>query len=94
MALTILPLSFSLITCCFSVSILHMSFYYVIINLRNFCQAAVSIKISNLLICYFCSFDLSCPIFETDNFIENLDIVLFCLIKSFLTLFVLIYHTI
>ena len=30
-----------------------------------FNQAAVSNKISNLLIC-FCSFDLSCPILEKD----------------------------
>ena len=34
----------------------------------NFYQTAVSIKISNLLIC-FSSF-LSCPILEKDNFIE------------------------
>ena len=54
-----------------------------------FSQAAVSIKISNLLIC-FCSFDQSCPMLEKDNFIDNLCIVLCCLIKyrSFLTLFV------
>ena len=43
-------------------------------------QAAISFKISNLLIC-FCSFDLSCPILGKDNFIENLYIVLSCLIK-------------
>ena len=48
--------------------------------LLHFCQVAISVKISNLLIC-FCSFDLSCPILEKDNFIENLDIVLYCLIK-------------
>ena len=48
--------------------------------------------ITNLLIC-FCSFDLSWPILEKDNFIENMYIVLSCLIKyhSFLTLFVSIY---
>ena len=53
------------------------------------CQAAASVKISNLLIC-FCSFDLACPILEKDNFIENVYIVMSCLIKwhSFLTLFV------
>ena len=42
------------------------------------CQAAVSIKISNLLIC----FDLSCPILEKDNVIENVYIVLSCLNKQ------------
>ena len=31
-------------------------------------QAAIAIKISNLLIC-FCRFDLSCPILEKDSFI-------------------------
>ena len=46
----------------------------------HFCQAAVSIKISKLLIC-FCSFDLSCPILEKNNFIKNVYIVLSCLIK-------------
>ena len=45
-----------------------------------FSQAAISNKISNLLIC-FSSFDLSCPILEKYNFIENLDLVLSCLIK-------------
>ena len=40
-----------------------------------FYQAAVAIKISNLLIC-FCRFDLSCPILEKDIFIENLYTVL------------------
>ena len=38
-------------------------------------KIAISIKISNLLIC-LCSFDLSCPIFEKDNFIEMFYIVL------------------
>ena len=33
-------------------------------------QAAIVIKVSNLFIC-FCSFDLSCPILEKDNFIET-----------------------
>ena len=48
-----------------------------------------SVKISNLFIC-FCSFDLPCPILEKDNFIENVCIVLSCLIKlrSLLNLFV------
>ena len=36
---------------------------YVIIFLHHFYQAAIVIKISNLLIC-FCSFDLSCPLLE------------------------------
>ena len=47
---------------------------------KHYCQAAFSIKISKLLIC-FCIFDLSCPIHEKDTFIENLYIVLSCLIK-------------
>ena len=37
-------------------------------------QAAVAIKISNLLIC-FCSFELSCPIHEKENFLGNMYIV-------------------
>ena len=41
---------------------------------------AVAVKISNSLIC-FCSFDLSCPILENDSFIENVYILLSCLIK-------------
>ena len=52
-----------------------------IIPLRNFCQVAVSITINNSLIC-FCSFDLSCPIFTKDNFMENVYIVLSCHIKQ------------
>ena len=44
-------------------------------TLFNFSHAAMSIKISNLPIC-FSSSDLSCSIFEKDNFIENLYIVL------------------
>ena len=57
-------------------------------QLYNFSQAAISIKISNLFI-GFCSFDLSCPTFEKDNFIEMFYIILSCLIKkhSLLTLF-------
>ena len=39
-----------------------------IIFLRHFCQAAVSVKISNLLI-GLCSFDLSYLILAKDNFI-------------------------
>ena len=44
-------------------------------------QAAIAIKISNLLIC-FCSFDLSCPILEKYSFFENVYIVLSCFIKE------------
>ena len=43
----------------------------------NFSQAAVSIKMSNVLIC-FCSFDLSCPIVKKVNFMKNL--ILYCLV--------------
>ena len=55
----------------------------------QFSQASVSFKISNLLIC-FCSFDLSCPILEKDNFM-----LLSCLIKlrSFITVFVSIRYS-
>ena len=35
-----------------------------------FSQAAISIKISNLFIC-FCSFDLSCPTLEKTKFYQN-----------------------
>ena len=42
----------------------------------HFIQATVSIKIRNVLI-YICSFDLSCPILEQDNFIEMG--ILYCL---------------
>ena len=45
-----------------------------------FCQSAISIKISNLLIC-FCSFDFYGPILEKDNLIKFYNIVLSCLIK-------------
>ena len=41
-----------------------------------FCQAAVSNKISNLLIC-FCSFYYSCHIPEKDNFIEIWSFIVF-----------------
>ena len=43
---------------------------YMLFIKRYFYQAAVTIKISNLLIC-FCSFDLSCHIVKKDGFIEN-----------------------
>ena len=69
-------------TCSFSLSILRTSSYYIIIFLPHFYhfhQAAIAIKISNSLIC-LCSFDLSCPILEKDIFIENLYVVLSCLI--------------
>ena len=52
-------------------------------GLPNFCQAAVSFKISNLLIC-FCSFDFSCPILKKDNFIEMLYKCLVLLIAIYL----------
>ena len=39
------------------------------------CQAALSIAITNLLVC-FCSFDFSCPVLEKDNFVKHLCIVL------------------
>ena len=39
------------------------------------------IQLSNLLIC-FCSFDFSCRILENIFFIENVYIVLFCVIKE------------
>ena len=50
-----------------------------------FYQAAVAVKIGNVLI-YFCTFDLSCPILEKDIFIENLYIVLSQQIVSFFNL--------
>ena len=49
----------------------------------HFHQAAVSRKISNLLIC-FCSLNLSCPILEKDNFIENMYIECIVLLNSVL----------
>ena len=64
----------------FSLSILHTSFSYVIIFLRHFSQTTISVKISNFLICVY-RFELPCPIHEKDNFIENVYIVLSCLIK-------------
>ena len=68
------PLSVSYLF--FSLSILYMSSYYVIIFLRHFCQAAISVKISNLFIC-FCNFDLSCLILEKRLFYKN---ILYCLV--------------
>ena len=58
---------------------------YLIIFLHHFSRAAISVKITylrvsvaviclvqdNLLTC-LCSCDLSCPVLEKDNFIENL----------------------
>ena len=46
---------------------------------KFFSQAVVSVKISNLLICFY-RFDLSCSIPEKDNFIKIL-YILCCLIK-------------
>ena len=43
---------------------------------KEFYQAAIAVKITNLLIC-FCSFDLSCYILEKYIFIKN---VLYCLV--------------
>ena len=45
-----------------------------------FIMLPFQLRQSNLLI-FFCSFDLSCPVLEKDNFIENLYIVLSCVIK-------------
>ena len=47
----------------------------------NLSQAAVSVKISNLLIC-FCSCELSCPLLENGNSIEDLYVVMCCRIKQ------------
>ena len=68
----------------------NINIFYKIIFLKyktRQIKATEPIKISNSLIC-FCSFDLSCPILEKDNFIEFFYIVTSCLIKyhSFLTL--------
>ena len=41
-------------------------------------QAAVAFYMSILLIC-FCSFDLFCPIFEKDSFIEK---CVYCIVLS------------
>ena len=91
MVLNILPLVFfffspalsfvQFYTCSFSLSKLRTSSSYITILLRHFNQAAVSIKTSNLLIC-FCSFELSWTVLEKDNSIDNLYIVLYCVIKE------------
>ena len=47
-----------------------LTLFVLLMFLCYFCQAAVSAKISYLLIC-FCSFDFSCSILETDNCIVN-----------------------
>ena len=62
--------------------LLLYNFFFII---NHFSQAAVSIKIRKLHIC-FCSFHLSCPILEKDNFIKYLYIVLSCLIAFFFNL--------
>ena len=56
--------------------------FYITFNTFNFVKLPISIKISKLLIWFYgCSFDLSCPILDTEkfNFIEHLYIVLLCL---------------
>ena len=53
-------------------------------------KAAISVKISNLLIC-FCSFYLPCLILEKDNFIKHMYIVVLLNSVLFLTLFVLMF---
>ena len=59
----------------------HTSVIWIIhVNRLAVSQAAVSIKISTLLI-FFCSFELSCPVLKKDNFIKDLYNVLSCLIK-------------
>ena len=50
---------------------------------RYFCQATVSVKISNFLMC-FCSFDFSCPIPEKDNVIN---FFLYCIVLSYYIMF-------
>ena len=45
------------------------------ISVYHFYQAAVAVKISNLLN-WFCSFDLSCPILEKDMY-------LYCIVLSY-----------
>ena len=51
-------------------------------NLNWFCLVKLPFQIrwSNVVIC-FCSFEFSCPILEKNYFIENVYIVLSCLIK-------------
>ena len=80
----------------FRVSRIHWPVIFFILWPANYyktSQAAVSVNINNFLIC-FCGFELSFPILKKCNFIENMHIVLFCLIKwcSFLTLFIFSYN--
>ena len=57
------------------------------------CLPLLSVKISNFRIC-FCCFDLSCSILEKENVIENLYLVLYCLIAfPFFFFFFLITQT-
>ena len=56
--------------------LLSYNYYSSLLLLKIFCRAAVSVKISKELICFY-SFELSCTILEKDNFIEHLCIVLF-----------------
>ena len=50
----------------------------VIIFLHHFSRSSVSVKISNILI-RCCSFYLSCPILEKENFIN----ILYCIVLSY-----------
>ena len=52
--------------------------HHLLTSFLSLYQAAVTISI--LLIC-FCSFELCCPLLVKNSFIENLYIVLFCLVK-------------
>ena len=45
-------------------------YYYLFCLYLFFCQAAISVKISNLLIC-FCSIDFSCPSLEKIILLKN-----------------------
>ena len=70
----IIPFSFRFLFCMYTANIIFLCHY---LFLLHFSQATISIKIHNFLIC-FSTFDLSCPILEKDNFIENVS----CLIKQ------------
>ena len=60
---------------------MYVTMMHVTVRLtNNLCKAAISFKLSNLLI-FFCGFDLSCPILEKEHFIKNVFTVLYCLIK-------------
>ena len=48
-------------------------------DIDDICRAAVSIKISKLLV-YYCNFDFSCPVLEKDNFIN---FFLYCIVLSY-----------